>query len=385
MFGLPFLVAGIFVTLIGSRIIPVDNPQDVPDWGWPLIILMGLVFAGVGIGLVFGRSWTVIDKSLGKISKRWGLLVPFKSRDHYLHVFNAVLLRFDAGDSETSDHFTILLRGKSGVDDLILTNPTEYGKARLLRFPLIDTTTDHDTVIQTEDVDHSFKKRIEATHEAVETVPPPLEMKSRVERSEGSLRIDIPGRGFRPASLLEIIIPVAILLMVVPHLSEFFRETETPRFVRLFFLGFVLFLFGVIPFFSVVKSIIHGIRSRTRVTVASEEIVIEEQGAFRSQETRISSKEIFGLDFGTIDSALASAKARRLERYGGSPGQGTGESLFSSRWLKWIAKMAKSKGITVKTGRGFVTFGTGLSDDEVRYLYSLVKAAISGKNGSKAP
>lgn len=392
LFGLPFLAAGIFVALVGSRIVPADNPQDVPEWGWPLIVLMGLVFTGVGAGLVFGRRWILIDKTLGKISKRWGLLIPFKHQDHYLHEYDAVLIRFDAGDSETSDHFPVLLRGKHGADDLPLTNPLTYGEsrqgaaqlARLLRIPIVDSTTDHDTVIQTEDVGDTFRERLETANDPLERVPKPLKLKSHIENREGSVQIDIPGPEFRPASLLGIIIPAAILLLVVPHLSEFFRETDTPRYVRLFFLGFAVFLFGVLPVFSAVKGIIHAIRSRTRVTASSAEIVIQEQGAFRTQETRMSSEDIFGLDFGTVDSTLASAKAKSHERYGGATGPGTGGSRFSSKWLKWIARMAKSKGIIVKSERGFFTFGAGLPDDEVRYLYSLVKAVISGKVASQS-
>ena len=113
---------------------------------------------------------------------------------------------------------------------------------------------------------------------------------------------------------------------------------------------------------------------------SSAEIVIEERGAFRSEETRITGEEIFGLDFGTVDSTMASAKAKSLEPYSGSVGRGSGGSRFSSKRLKWIAKLAKSKGVTLKTERGLFTFGAGLPDDEVRYLYSLVKATLRDKN-----
>ena len=36
LFGLPFLLAGVFVALIGIRIVPVRNAADVPAWAWPL-------------------------------------------------------------------------------------------------------------------------------------------------------------------------------------------------------------------------------------------------------------------------------------------------------------------------------------------------------------
>jgi len=349
---------------------------------------MGLVFSGVGIGLVFGRNWTIIDKSLGKVSKRWGLLVPFRTQDHYLHKYNAVLVRFDEGDSETSDHFPVLLRGKHGADDLILTNPTEFGDsrraaaqvARLLRFPLVDATTDHDAVIQTEDVDDTFQERLETVTDETVAVPRPLEMKSRLETSGDTVFIDIPGPGFKPFSLMGLIIPVAILFVVVPHLSEFFRETETPRYVQFFFIGFLLFFFGVIPLFGTLHGAIKAARNRTRVTASPEGLAIEEMGAFRSRKTWIGAEEIFGLDYGTVDSAWESATARRRKWYGDSPGLDPGGSTPIPRWLQRLSKLAKSKGIIVKSGKGFVTFGAGLPGDEVRYLHSRVKAAIGSGN-----
>ena len=80
VFGLPFLLAGIFVVLIGLRIVPVRNAADVPVWAWPLIVLMGLVFVVVGGGLVLGRRWITLDTTRGTLRRQWGLLVPLRGR-----------------------------------------------------------------------------------------------------------------------------------------------------------------------------------------------------------------------------------------------------------------------------------------------------------------
>ncbi|HTY57510.1 MAG TPA: hypothetical protein VMF59_01780 [Bacteroidota bacterium] len=33
LFGVPFLVVGIFVTLVGIRVFPMQNAADIPIWG----------------------------------------------------------------------------------------------------------------------------------------------------------------------------------------------------------------------------------------------------------------------------------------------------------------------------------------------------------------
>ena len=40
LFGVPFLAAGIFVTLIVARIVPLKNASGLPAWAWPLILPM---------------------------------------------------------------------------------------------------------------------------------------------------------------------------------------------------------------------------------------------------------------------------------------------------------------------------------------------------------
>ena len=45
--------------------------------------------------------------------------------------------------------------------------------------------------------------------------------------------------------------------------------------------------------------------------------------------------------------------------------------------------MAKSKGIIVKCRNGLVTFGAGLPDEEIRYLYAVVLRALGGTDGHR--
>jgi hypothetical protein len=50
LFGIPFLAAGIFLLLVALQILRLSNADEVPLLAWPLLLLMGLAFAGVGGG-----------------------------------------------------------------------------------------------------------------------------------------------------------------------------------------------------------------------------------------------------------------------------------------------------------------------------------------------
>jgi hypothetical protein len=50
--------------------------------------------------------------------------------------------------------------------------------------------------------------------------------------------------------------------------------------------------------------------------------------------------------------------------------------LLEAAWLKWVKKLARLKGVMIKSKGGIFPFGYGLPDDEVRYLYSVVREAL---------
>ena len=78
LFGLPFLLAGLFVMQIPLGLIPMEgSPGPLPS---VFVVLFGSVFAAVGAGLVFGRSGIIMDRGRGRVVQWWGLLVPMKRR-----------------------------------------------------------------------------------------------------------------------------------------------------------------------------------------------------------------------------------------------------------------------------------------------------------------
>ena len=87
VFGLPFLAAGLFMLLIALGVSGVPMDGDLP----PVVLaLMGIVFTGVGTALMFGRAGITIDRTAMKVTKWWGLLVPFGKREYDLASFDRI-------------------------------------------------------------------------------------------------------------------------------------------------------------------------------------------------------------------------------------------------------------------------------------------------------
>jgi hypothetical protein len=387
IFGLPFLAAGIFMLLASARVVPLDNASEVPAWSWPLLALMGLVFAAVGGGLAFGRCWIVLDGVGGRVVERWGLLVPLRSKARPLADFDAVLLCHQTGDSDSAESFPVALRALSGGPDQNLCSLPAYPEARALaarvaraiRLPLVERTTDHEAVLPAERADTSLQERLRGERGASRPPERPPRMRSQVRDTGAGIRIVIPGPGFKLTSLVGFLVPAGIVVAVAPGLVEFFERTHTPRPVQLAFLGFLVFAFGLLPALGLVAAVLAGARSRTAIAVSAGGLLIEERGALRTRATRIPAVDILDLDFGTAGSAQTAARKAAQDKLAELH---SGASAMQARALRWaigLARLARAKGITLKTRTGLVTFAARLPDDEIVYLHALILRILLGE------
>jgi hypothetical protein len=387
-FGIPFLAAGVFTTLIGLGIVPVQNAADVPVWVWPLIVLMGLAFVVVGGGLVFGRRWITVDAGRGLLVKQWGLLVPLRREEQSLQGYDAVAVRFESGDSDSAERYPVVLRAKGGGSDLALSSPTAYAEARhgaaliarVLRVPLVDATTDHESVTDPDRADAPLREQLRGEGQE-EQAPRPPQMRSQVQDYGSRVQIAIPGPGFKPRMLLGFAIPAGLFAYAVPDVLRFFDQTRTPAFVQMAFLGVAVFFFCVLPFLGVLNRIRRATRGGTLISASPEGLTIEERGAWRSRVTRVPVGDILGLDYGTADSSLGAARRLAEQRAQGSR-YGRTSTTPAPGWLRALRMFAKSRGVVVKTKQGFFTFGAGLPDAEVHYLHDLVRQVYRGAGDS---
>jgi hypothetical protein len=386
LFGLPFLAAGIFVVLIGLGLIRMENAEEVPAWGWPVMVLVGALFVAAGGAMVFGRGATVIEKERGIVSEEWGLLIPMKRKETSLTEFSAVTIGFLPGDSDSAARYPVKLEPSGGGKELILVSPIDYADAlrqarvvaAALRFTLKDRTSDHEVAVPPGELELPLRDRLGRQNGGDQAVRRPPAMTSELQESGGAVRISIPGRRRGLVALTQVGITTAVFLGAGFFVSGFFRETDTPEGVRWMFLGF----FGLIVAASLMGGIVSFLRTRnqrTIVTGGKEAIVIEEQSGWTKRSTTLPAETILDIDYGTKGSALdaADASVKRMrsgqEKLAVFSPQGPRSPL-----VERLRFFARAKGVTVKSTSGLYTFGAGLPDEEIRYIQAVLRKALAG-------
>jgi len=128
VFGLPFLLVGLFVMQIPLSIIPVNGSPGARSS--LLFIAVGAVFALVGALLVFGRSGIILDCARGRVIQWYGLLVPMKRNEYLLDSVDQVEMNFSPGDSDSPATWPITLSGRSIAKSLSIVQPASFAEAR---------------------------------------------------------------------------------------------------------------------------------------------------------------------------------------------------------------------------------------------------------------
>jgi hypothetical protein len=181
--------------------------------------------------------------------------------------------------------------------------------------------------------------------------------------------------------LAVMLVPIAVVTMVVGALLQFFRQAHTPEPVSWVFLGFLILIFGLLPASGALAAFMRSRFGRTTVTVSTAGIRIDERGAWRTKAiASLDAAEIMDVDYSTTGSMQRSAKRAAEQQVLQSGRTMTAAPVAVERTDRLIAALSKwttGHGITVKTRQGLTTFAQGLADDEIRYLHSVVRKALT--------
>jgi len=380
VFGLPFLITGLGIMLALLGGVPLQDAETAAWFARPLMWVMGLVFACVGGGLVFGRTWTTFDANARTIVTQMGLLAPMSTTTHRLDDYTNVVLGFQHGDSDSADQFSISLKARSG-SDLRLFSSTQYAESRehasaiasLLHLDIEDQSTDHTVKLSAAEAKMSLQDRLRLDHRRGTPVARPVKMRSEITAGNGKVVIVIPPKRVHPALFLVFLIPAAVPIFFVAPFFRFFRQTNTPDVVSWVFLGFLTVAFGVLPVWSGLNAFLKSRRGRTIVTVSTSGIRVEERRVWKTRlRQSLEAADVMDIDYSTSDSLLQSVRQRAAE----SPANEGHVSPVVEGTLVAISKIVDRGAVTVKTRKGLTTFGEGLGDDEIRYVHSVVRHAI---------
>jgi hypothetical protein len=384
-FGIPFFVAGVFLFLSLLGIVPVSNANELPTLAWPLLMLMAIAFTTVGGVLVFGRSWTTIDRAQHEVIKQMGLIVPLHQRTIPLDGYTAIRLGFVEGDSDTSDKFPVALKRSTGPD-LVLWNATVYEQARacagalgdLLHLDIEDATTDHAVRLPADQIDLPLRERLRTESGLFDDVSRPRDARSQVTRASDTVTIVIPLSRTHWLWLAAGLIPLAVVAAVGPAFARFFRQSQTPDPVAWVFLGFLTLFFGILPTLTALNAFLRSRRGATILEISKQGVRIRQRGAWTTRTTvSLDASDILDVDYTSRESALASAKRATEQQIMQSyPDHAEAAGPRVERLVAALTRFVTNKGLTIKTRKGLTTVGRGLDDEEIRYLHSLIRRVL---------
>ena len=385
MFGLPFFGAGVFLFLSLFGIVPVSNADELPALAWPLLVLMAIAFTTVGGVLVFGRSWTTVDRAQREVIKQMGLIVPLHQRTIPLDGYTAIRLGFVEGDSDTSDKFPVALKGSTGPD-LVLWNATLYEQARacagaigeLLHLDIEDATTDHAVRLASGQIDLPLRERLRTESGLADDVSRPRDARSQVTRAGDTVAIVIPLPRTHWLWIAAGLIPLTVVAVISPGFARFFRQSQTPDPIAWIFLGFLTLFFGILPTMTALNAFVRSRRGATIVEISKLAVRIRQRGAWTTRTTTtLDASDILDVDYTSRESAIASAtRATEQQIMQSYPDHAEAARPRVERVVASLTRFVTNKGLTIKTRKGLTTVGQGLDDEEIRYLHSVIRRAL---------
>ena len=398
VFGIPFLLAGLFVMLTPSGVIPIEG--ELPPWF--VAIPFGAVFALVGSVMVFGRHHITIDRRRRMLDMKWTLIVPVRERKYPLDFYRMVRIDRETKRSKNSTYtvYPVRLEAGVGAETVTLEEPLKYEEARVLaeemaRFlglALADGTSGAEVVREAARLDESLKEQAKRTKETVYVPSAPPGMKSRIREEAQSVIVEIPSPGFGRAHYAKAAVPVFFILVVLYFFLLPLMTLPMPPPLRLFFVLFIGMFLILLPLLTTLRSIRAETQKSFRITATPALLRVEVSAPRGSTVTDIPAAEVEEVVFrerqslsmtpmpggGAVleeSAMLRDDMRKKVERADGKPVTVGPKTVWLIRTL---TRLTPPPAITVRSDKATVTFGEGLSEEELRYIHGLIRKMLAG-------
>lgn len=336
-----------------------DLPPQIPA-------LLSAFFFGFGGLVAFGRRSVAIDVASRTLTRRYSVLVPLSTDQRRLDEFHSVAIELHAGDSESPDRYPVKLLSSAG-EPFTISSPADFGESRrlaeflvrLLRIPLADATTEHETVLSPEHAADNIQQRLKTPGGAGEEPPLPARMRSHVDRSSTEMIITIPRRVAPFAGVVGLLGAAVIFFLPAPAFRNAWSRYGLSMSFSMLLVG--VLVFAILPLVSV--AIAFGfVRNTVIVRVSPLALTIDQRGVLRTSSRTIAAADILDVDSSAVHGIFqANQRGGSLAPAAASP----------------HARLFPSKGVVIKTRESLVEFGGGLSAAELGYLIWLIRKSLA--------
>jgi hypothetical protein len=382
LFGLPFLLAGLFVIALTLELVNIEGEVPPLYFGLPF----GGIFAAVGAGLVFGRTGVTIDRRRQSLVKWWGMLGLSKRSEYFLPDFCEVVLRREVRSGDKSSHtvYPVRLRSETREESVTLEEPRDYEAARslaervakLVDKPLADSSSGETVVRRPDRLDESLREAARRSGERVEVPDAPPQMRSNLSIDGFRVSIEIPATGIQGGQKLLVGVLVAFLAFEVPFLFPIFTRGDSfgGAGSALFLLfSALMFLAPVIVFGRIILS---SAQKRVSVRASSAGLRVEERAPLHSKVTEIPGHELEELGFVDVETRTAKMREAQAMAHGLGGGSGAKQVAVPPMLRSLLHVFGLGGRITARSDSDSVSFGVGLSKAEAEYLVAVIEKAL---------
>jgi hypothetical protein len=382
LFGLPFLLAGLFVIALTLGIVRVEGEVPPLAFGLPF----GGIFAAVGAAIAFGRAGATIDRRRQSLVKWWGILGLAKRSEYFLPDFCEVALRKDIrkGNNSTYTVYPVCLTSEARQQSVTLEEPRDYASARavaervaaLVEKPLADSSSGETVVRQPDSLDLSLREAARRSGEPIEVPQSPPQMRSNVSVDGAHVSIELPAAGIQAGHKMMIGALFAFLAFewLVPfpigRRGGSFGAADLPLFLA--FAGAVF----VVPAIAIGRLVIATAYKRVSIRASSAGLRVEERAPFRSSVTEIPAHELEELRFCDVEAQLGEARGSRAAVPTRGAESAASRVAMPAALRSVLQLFGRGNRITALSDRESVSFGIGLSRAEAEYLVALIKKAL---------
>lgn len=389
--SLIFIAIGLLMLASASGIVEVPNSPPT------VMLIVGTIFLVLSLVFLLARKGLVFDKGRGEILKWYGLLIPMKTSTLRTEEFDKVKIIKEEKRTKNSKviFYRVRLGRKNTEDSFTVDTFTNYHQGRVFaekialffELPLHDESTGQLQIRQPSDLNKSIRQLAKEKGEKVEVPAMPHNMTASIKQDEKGVIIEIPVTRTTLAPFFPAVassVGVAIFLIFFAKIL-FSASANKPYIFSAILVGVVLY--------AVIAWKLADIKSKKGWVVQASPISLNitevKWGGKKVFEIPVDELEEFRLIESSLPDGVSVSDDGRVEI---DPTYASEEELRNPSQLmkrnefldspkfqklaKLLFQLLPKPYIVAISDKSYVEWGRGLTESELKYLYTLIKKTI---------